>query len=113
MKNKKQQVQQGDIFFEESKIPKGAMEITDKKDGVFAYGEGHHVHVAANPAAVKFFKYEDKTYVRFLKPSKVHHDNVNGARGEHEGLEMLQADYEYGNIVEMDHFAKLQRKVVD
>ncbi len=106
-------VQQGDIFFEECKIPKGAIEIEGKKDGVFAYGEGHHVHIAANPAAVKFFKFEDKTYARFLKPTNIRHDNVNGAKGEHEGLQMLATDYEYGNIVEMDHFAKLQRKVVD
>lgn len=114
MKNvNEKQVQQGDIFFEECQIPKGAIEVKDKKDGVFAYGEGHHVHVAANPAAVKFFTFNEKTYVRFLKPTSVHHDNVNGARGEHEGLKMLQTDYEYGNINEMDHFAKLQRKVVD
>lgn len=111
--NDKKQVQQGDIWFEETKIPKDAIEIKDKKDGVFAYGEGHHVHIAADPSAVKFFVYNSKNYARFTKRMKVRHDNVNGSEGEHIGLEMLSTDYEYGNIVEMDHFAKLQRKVVD
>lgn len=110
---KKQQVQQGDVWFEQSQIPEGAEEITDKKDGVFAYGEGHHVHVASDITATKFFKFKEKTYVRFLKPIEVRHDNVNGAKGEHEPLKMLQADYEYGHVNEMDHFAKLQRKVID
>lgn len=109
----KKQMQQGDIWFEETKIPKDAIEIKDKKDGVFAYGEGHHVHIASDPTAVKFFKWNEKTYVRVTKPIRVKHDNVNGAKGEHEGLEMLQTDYEYGSIVEMDHFAKLKRIVVD
>lgn len=109
---KTKQVQQGDIFFEQATIPEGAEEI-EKPDGVFAYGEGHHVHKASIPDAVKFFKYNDKTYARFLKPMNVRHDNVDGSHGEHEGLKMLATDYEYGHVQEVDHFAQLARKVVD
>lgn len=104
--------QQGDVWFEETKIPTEAVEI-EKKDGVFAYGEGHHVHKASSPQDVKFFKFNDKTYARFLKPMRVRHDNINGSYGEHEGLQMLATDYEYGHVQEVDHFAKLIRKVVD
>lgn len=107
------QLQQGDVWFEEAKIPDGAVEITEKKDGVFAYGEGHHVHQASIPDAVKFFTYNDKTYARFLRPVSVKHNNVNGGHGQHEGLKLLATDYEYGHVREVDHFAKLARKVVD
>jgi len=109
----KKQVQQGDIWFEETSIPEGAVEILDKEDGVFAYGEGHHVHQASIPSEVKFYRYNDKTYARFLKPMKVKHNNINGGSGEHEGLQMLATDYEYGNVQEVDHFSKLVRKVID
>lgn len=111
-KKQKQQKQQGDIWFEEAKIPEGA-EPVENKEGVFAYGEGHHVHVASNPAAVQFFKFNDKTYVRVTKPVIARHVNINGSEGEHTGIELLSTDYEYGHVQEVDHFAKLVRKVVD
>lgn len=108
----KNQIQQGDVWFEAvDGIPDGAEEI---KGVTFAEGEGHHEHVGV-PGAVKLFRFQEKTYARFVKPTQVRHVRKGSlGDGEHNALEVLRpGDYEYGQVLEYDYLSKMSRKVVD
>lgn len=111
-KMNEKQIQQGDVWFERIDVlPEGAEEV---KGHTFAEGEGHHEHVGV-PGAVKLFRYNDKTYARFLKPTQIKHVRKGGIDGgEHNALEVLQpGDYEYGQVLEYDYLSRMARKVVD
>lgn len=107
------QRQQGDVCFEViDELPTGAEEV---KGSLFAEGEGHHVHGVLIPDAVKFYKFNDKKYAKFLRDVPVEHVTKGSfSGGEHRKVFFRSGEIiEYGQVFEMDYLNEMARVVLD
>jgi len=104
------QFQQGDVWFESAEIPSDAQPI---KGGVFAEGEGHHIHRAATPAHVALYTKGGIQYARVAAELTVEHVTPGGRKGEHDPITLPIGDYQFGQIVEYDYLNEMARAVID
>lgn len=113
MKARKTQIQQGDLFFQKVRsLPAGA-EKAEKQTGVFAEGEGHHVHRAATVGDVEIYFKDGVKFARVLAPLTVEHVTPDGRPGEHYSVSLEPGVYQFGQVVEYDYLAEMAREVVD
>lgn len=101
-------VQQGDVVFVKvEQIPEGT-KLSEKFDGVVQHGEvtGHAHRLSGKEYDMYEFFEEGRRYLRIKEDSDLSHE-------EHHTIKLPKGDYEVRIVREMDHFAKLERPVVD
>jgi len=88
---------------------------------VVAEGEGHHIHVIdAEPTDAELIQEGERMLLWLKKPAMLHHvptpatpDAPISLCGEHESEEYAAGLWEVGGVREVDHFAQMERRVVD
>ena len=113
MARRKLQLQQGDVWLESAKIPKGATRVRDNPQAILARGEGHHQHQVAAPGSVTLYEKDGVRYARFHADSLVEHVTPDGRPGEHRPVNVPAGDYAFGRVQEWDYLAEMARAVVD
>jgi hypothetical protein len=88
---------------------------------VLAEGEGHHIHVVDAPETdAELIREGDRMLLWLSKPAYLHHvptpkgdEPIQLCAGEHEVQEFPAGLWEVGGVREVDHFAQLERRVMD
>ncbi len=105
------QKQQGDVIFKTVQVlPKGAKKL---KGAVFAEGEGHHLHRAADAANVALYEIDGIKYAKVKARTTVEHVTPSGLKGERNPITLEPGVYQFGQVVEYDYLAEMNRTVVD
>jgi|SRR5215831_13902988 len=114
--------QQGDVIMRRvgDTKPLGGKVIA-KGRCIVAEGEGHHIHVIDAPDTdAELIREGERMLLWLEKPAQLHHvptpatpDAPLSLCGEHEVEEYPAGLWEIGGVREIDHFAQLERRVVD
>ena len=100
--------QQGDTLYFKESIPTDAIEDMNEQHskGIVQHGEhtGHKHQLHGD--GFRFYKKQDKRYLRLLKPTPLKHE-------EHKEIMLQPGDYRIGIVREYDHFSEEAREVQD
>ena len=96
--------------------------VISKGRCILARGEGHHIHVIDAPETDAELIQEGERMLLWLgKPATIHHiaapadesAPLNLCGGDHESSVVEAGLWEVGGVREVDHFQRLERRVVD
>jgi hypothetical protein len=111
--------QQGDVIFRrvgEALSPGHDKNVVARGRCVVAEGEGHHVHVIDAPVEsdAELIKEGGRMLLNLQHMQEVQHQHTSGGlSGDHNTYTLGPGLWEVGGVREVDHFAQLERRVMD
>jgi hypothetical protein len=114
----KDSYQQGDVTFRRigPAVRPQKYVFLQKGRCIVAEGEGHHVHVVDAPETdAELIREGDRMLLLLHKPAAVRHEvaNAPGTQADHKPRTLEAGLWEVGGVREVDHFAQLERRVID